>query len=489
MKNLRPQCEHPAIILNPSLKDLILHYGCYYKDNKKCYSSPKWYDEFPYFMFGKIKCNLTFEELDNYYIIDKDGEHVPMFMAVPCGKCVLCTEKKSKEWVTRAMCESQTSNSVPYFFTLTYNDCCMPWNGVRKGAMQRFLKRFRQNLNRYLGHTKNKIRYFICSEYGTKTKRPHYHGLLWNVPLLQVDHIVELLEKSWSFQVSKAVYDKFPNTKDKYGNPVFKFYDSKADVYRIRFGYVSASPCTEGRVRYCMKYMRKEAFIPKGKNNIFYLSSRRGGLGSAWIEQMLQQYRDNPQLLDVKLTDIWSGVPYTGSLPRYFKDKIAPTPSRLIKKEVRDNFKKWNYWSNKFHSLIGFHYTPNQRVLEHYPSLYYHQSRINVESLRYKYDVSFTYEKIEPYLLTLNTHINKRLKTNEEFDSYTRDVAKIVKYYETLLLKYDYDVQLSIDTPIYKKKHQFFVEEFINSQHEIPIFDKVDLIRRRRAREKSREIF
>lgn len=482
MKNLQIQCSSPAIILNPNLKDLILLNRNYHCNDKHytidSFQHSKWYMEFPYKKFGRIKRTLNIDDLSLYYVVDGLGERQPMFLAVPCGKCVLCSEKKAKEWSTRAMCESQTSCSPPIFFTLTYNDFCLPWNGVRKGACQRFIKRLRVNLERYM-NCKCKIRYYMCSEYGSKTGRPHYHGILWNLPLLEPRNITYLIQKSWSFDVSKKFYDTLPEQLDKYGDPVLKYYDFKDKRHRVLYGYTTNSVCTKGRVCYAMKYMRKDAVIPNGKNNIFFLSSRKGGLGSEWIESKLSEYRKNPSLLDVQLTDIWSSEKYTGVLPRFFKNKIAPSNSLLIKKDIRDTFKLWNYYTNKFHTFIGFEYTSNSRVLEHYPSLPFHRCRV--------YDG-------ESKRLLRQQHLQEHLQCHKDNpddwqDSYTRDLAKIIDYYEWRLLNYNYDVSLARSVPLYKKKHMQYMESFINSQPCSSISDKKFGICRARRIAQYREYF
>ena len=467
MKNLLPQCENPAIILNPNLKDLILlnrNYHCndvhITLDTRQ---HARWYLNFPYRKFYLIKRSITIDDLPLYYVVDATGERVPMFMAVPCNKCSICTERKANEWVTRSMCESQTSVSQPVFFTLTYNDFCLPHNGVRKGAMQRFMKRLRINIERYCGFKTN-IRYFICAEYGTKTKRPHYHGILWNLPLFEPRHLDDVINKSWSFATNRKFYDSVPSDLDQYGKPIFKFHDEKADVYRVMYGYTRTSICTDGRVRYAMKYMRKECDIPYKKNNIFFLSSRKGGIGSQWIESKINEYRKNPQLLDVQLTDVWSGQKYCGCLPKFFKLKICPYNSLLIKKEIRDNFKLWNYLSNKFHTYIGFDYSPNKRVIEHYPTLPYHQCKI--------YDGSSK-------LLS---------KAHVQLDDYTRDLSKMIDYLEWKLLEYDYDVSLARSAPIYKKEHLKYVENFISSQLVESVADKSYRIKYHRQISRHREL-
>lgn len=480
MKNLQPQCEKPAIILNSNLKDLVLLYGNYYLDNK-CYKvdyhiRSRYYMEFPYSKFSRIKKTLSFDELPNYYVIDANGERLPMFMAVACGKCSICKDKKAKEWSTRAMCEAQTSMSPPIFFTLTYNDYCLPRNGVRKGAMQRFMKRFRINVERYCKFKTN-IRYFICAEYGSKTKRPHYHGILWNLPLLNEKHLDELVDKSWSFATNKAFYDTISSEVDKYGYPIYKYHDADKDVYRVKFGYTRTSICTEGRVRYAMKYMRKESDIPemvdantgeiKSQNPIFYLASRKGGIGASWIETKLNEYRKNPSLLDVQLTDVWSGEKYIGCLPTFFKNKIAPSTSLIIKKDIRDKFKLWNYTLNKFHSVIGYHYEPNPKILEHYPALPFHKASVQ-------------YNKFDDAQCDECTVYENKMQFSRSLNNY-------LLLLEDELLQYQYDIGLSVTTPIYKKEHLGFIEKFIDSLPPTNIADKVAFLKRQKVRRLQRE--
>lgn len=482
MKNLLPQCEKPAIILNPNLKDLVLLYGNYYLNDKlykvDLYIKSRYFMEFPYSKFSRIKKHLSFDDIEKYYVIDGNGERQPIFMAVCCGKCPICKDKKAREWSTRAMCESQTSMSVPYFFTLTYNNNTLPRNGVRKGAMQRFMKRLRINVERYCGFKTN-IRYFICAEYGSKTKRPHYHGIIWNLPPLQERHVDDLIDKSWSFATSKNYYDSISDEKDMYGHPVYKYicYEKKKPQYRIKFGYTHTSQCTEGRVRYAMKYMRKESDIPsyvdtstgeiKYQNPIFYLASRRGGLGSSWIESKLEEYRKNPSLLDVKLTDVWSGEQYTGTMPQFFKNKICPTNSLLIKKSIRDTYKLWNYTLNKFHSAINYHYSPNPKILEKYPSLPFHKADIPFDKFDNSQCDEFTvYENQMQYSRSLNNYL---ILLEDE------------------LLAYEYDVGLAISSPLYKKEHLKYVEKYIASQPQMNVDDRMAFLERSRIRRVQKE--
>lgn len=464
------QCENPAIILNPHVKELVLKYRHYYINDKRYSINSSWYSEFPYHKLNKAKKYFTASssypepiDINSCYIVDADGVTQPLFIQVPCDKCVLCRDKKAKDWATRAMCESQYSSSIPLFITLTYNDLCLPSNGVRKGAAQRFMKRLRVNLERYTKQKSN-IRYFLCSEYGSKTCRPHYHALIWNFPVLNAAHIHDIIQKSWSFQVTKEYYDKVPNKRDEYGKLVFKYYDKDKDTYRHLYGYVYVSQITEGRVRYCMKYMRKDGNTPEKCNKVFFLSSRRnGGIGSQWIKEHAQMYRDNPQLVDVKITDIWSSEPYIGGIPRYYKDYIAPPPSKIVKKEIRDKLKDWQELSNQFHAAIGHHYEPNRRVLDKYPFFIYYKPFI------YKHP---RLPQVKP-----------------EHDVYTRDLANKITSLEQELLSYTYDLNLAISTPKYKDLHLMHITDYIATLPDVPVKEKAAAITRHRSRLRALEVF
>ena len=91
---------------------------------------------------------------------------------VPCGRCIPCRVQRSRMWVVRCLHEASYYKSN-VFITLTYNDSNLPVT-LSKRHMQLFVKRLRK----LLGY---KIKYFIGGEYGDKTYRPHYHGILFGV--------------------------------------------------------------------------------------------------------------------------------------------------------------------------------------------------------------------------------------------------------------------------------------------------------------------
>ncbi len=71
---------------------------------------------------------------------------------------------------------------------------------VSRSDIQKFLKRLRDRLyRRYKDEKDRKFRYFIASEYGPNTFRPHYHGILFTDSDRLATDIEELLRESWPF--------------------------------------------------------------------------------------------------------------------------------------------------------------------------------------------------------------------------------------------------------------------------------------------------
>ena len=196
----------------------------------------------------------------------------PVFGIYPCGKCLNCRARSRQEWVFRLRMEYKSSN-FGLFVTLTYSDEHLPLDGVCKRDIQLFLKRLRKNFN------SQALRYFIVSEYGDHTFRPHYHALLF-FNFDRNNDIYDIIEQAWSL-----------------GN--------------VQFGEIE-----EGSIVYCTKYCLKGSIVPPGQNENFRLLSKmHGGVGSSYLE-FQTDFHDlsSPSL-----------VRYQGDqapMPRYFREKM-----------------------------------------------------------------------------------------------------------------------------------------------------------------------
>lgn len=107
---------------------------------------------------------------------------------VPCGACPGCLRSLRSMWAFRINKTFQKAKNG-YFVTWTLNDkhivykpipfetdsgiIEVPFQSVDKSQVQKALKRLRvKNEN---------LKYFVVSEYGGQTSRPHYHGIVMNV--------------------------------------------------------------------------------------------------------------------------------------------------------------------------------------------------------------------------------------------------------------------------------------------------------------------
>ena len=97
---------------------------------------------------------------------------------LPCGRCIGCRLDKAKQWALRCHHEASmhTDND---FITLTYANENLPENNsLDKSHFSKFIRALRKK-------TKQKIRYYMCGEYGEAVEknnfiaRPHYHAIIF----------------------------------------------------------------------------------------------------------------------------------------------------------------------------------------------------------------------------------------------------------------------------------------------------------------------
>lgn len=120
----------------------------------------------------------------------------PASRTVPCGKCAACLSNRRTAWVSRLSYELfHSSNS--HFFTLTFDDDHLVYDIKERKpvALLDFVSKFMENVkSKLFRKQKNPLKYFVVSEYGPKTQRPHFHMLLFNLPL-SVD--LRTIENLW----------------------------------------------------------------------------------------------------------------------------------------------------------------------------------------------------------------------------------------------------------------------------------------------------
>lgn len=102
-----------------------------------------------------------------------------------CGQCMPCRVNNRRIWVTRLVLES-SQHPRTWFVTLTYRPENLPTHGTLVPKhLQDWLKRIRRHLEPDL------LRFYAVGEYGSKTKRPHYHALLFTPDRADIPKLVE----------------------------------------------------------------------------------------------------------------------------------------------------------------------------------------------------------------------------------------------------------------------------------------------------------
>ena len=242
---------------------------------------------------------------------------------IPCGKCIECKIRYQNQWMIRLYEEAKCHKHI-LFITLTYNEQKVPFyldkntgqifRTVYKDHIQKALKRFRINRERHLKQDATPFKYFITSEYGPSTYRPHYHGVIFGLSRMDFLPFLNDWRKNYGF---------FKCT-------VVKSFDDRHKLNACR--YVA---------KYCSKGEFECPYVEQGKvNKTFHLISKRLGYGyinklRKWhLSSIFHRFDSKHRFTSEYLDDILSRKNYQmGSfcyqLPRYYSNKIYGEQSRL----------------------------------------------------------------------------------------------------------------------------------------------------------------
>lgn len=257
------------------------------------------------------------------------GYNQPSFYDVPCGKCLECRNLGMSEWQTRLSYEIDSlykRKGVAIFLTFTYNDDNLPYIQLgdvmqscfdRKSVLK-FLNQLKVRIYRLYG--KRSYKYFFTSEYGSHTKRPHYHALFFLENVVNPTVFAETCRDLWVYGYMFPKFDLHKNTYvDNFGKP------SQITIRSLA-----------GGAKYVSKYITKDlsfydlphisAYLADNKNcdkNFLPKHWQSNGLGYSLVENLLADRYDEVAI-NVALTQ---GVfnPLFGKLmpiPRYAINKL-----------------------------------------------------------------------------------------------------------------------------------------------------------------------
>lgn len=276
---------------------------------------------------GKRKLKVVPFEVDHLFFDDGVWKPSPFesfdkkhplelhdYIMIPCGKCAGCRVDYSRQWANRLLLELQEYDPEKCFFlTLTYADDgltdgvkrfygdpvtgeAQPCLSLCKKDLQDFFKRLR-----YYYPTAN-IRYFACGEYGSQTRRPHYHAIVFDLPLDR----------------SKFVFHE----RSSIGHVYYRQQHLEEVIWQ--HGLVAIGDVTWSSCAYTARYVTKKLNGPASQFytdfNIdpeFCVMSRRPGIASHFYEE----HKDDLikyQFINVSTPD--GGRKFVN--PKYFMQKL-----------------------------------------------------------------------------------------------------------------------------------------------------------------------
>lgn len=230
---------------------------------------------------------------------------------IPCGSCFGCRMEYAENWSVRCTHEAKLWDHN-YFITLTYDDEHLPpFASLRPEDLQRFWKRLRKAVSGHReapdGSGEKPVRYFACGEYGSRTDRPHYHALLFNVALDMEQGHSEILERAWPHG----------------SHLVSEFTPGRA---RYVAGY--AAKKVKGRIASDLRYSVINETTGELVKRVpeFNRMSRKPGIGVWYFERYRQDFFRG------FVTDP-GGV--KRRLPRYYRDRLLSDPDFEYADELR----------------------------------------------------------------------------------------------------------------------------------------------------------
>lgn len=220
------------------------------------------------------------------------GETGYKIIQIPCGKCIGCRLSYSRQWANRCLLEAQNWKDNQ-FITLTYATENLSFSKEKQVDIEtgeifnlptlvpEDLTKFMKDLRRFYKYHYNheNIRFYACGEYGEKYNRPHFHLIVFNLPIDDKEYLFTTNQKN-------NVY-----TSDTISKIWGKGLVSIGDVTWDSAAYVA---------RYVMKKLKgreSENYKKMGIVPEFVRMSRKEGIAKAYYEQHKNEIYENDEII------------------------------------------------------------------------------------------------------------------------------------------------------------------------------------------------
>lgn len=207
-------------------------------------------------------------------------------LELPCNKCIGCKLDRARSWSIRIMHEAQLYDSN-LFVTLTYEN-----SRVGKGSwradwrvlslelrdLQLFMKRLRRRVKGVSqvvdtdGRKSWPIRFFAAGEYGSRSKRAHWHAILFNA---RFPDQRRLMNGTWRSALCEELWGQ--------GNVVIGDVSGASAAYVA--GYTLKKVHGQGAAEHYEDVVDLSTGELMSRRPEFVVMSRRPGIGSRWFDR------------------------------------------------------------------------------------------------------------------------------------------------------------------------------------------------------------
>lgn len=257
------------------------------------------------------------------YVEHSTGEYIEP-ISLPCGKCIGCRLEYSRQWANRCVLESLSyPQNCNWFLTLTIDDDHIGeytndkgFATVRTDDITKFMKDLRRHWS-YHHDVSEGIRFFGASEYGDESLRPHYHILVFGLPL----------------------YDLKKYKNNHQGDCLYSS-DELDEIWKN--GFVTVGEFNWNTAAYTARYVMKKA---KGSDSAFYDAlgiepektrmSRRPGIGQLYLDHNINEIYQ----LDEIILPSSCGNSHVIAPPKYFDKKLKESDEALYY-QIKDQRKR-----------------------------------------------------------------------------------------------------------------------------------------------------
>ena len=173
---------YPLVELDDNKRKVLLDYGMVIENR-----------DFSNLNIYSLEWNKAIKDRSVFYSFNRAAKKYGIksfikYVNIPCGHCEECNKSKSRSWAFRILKEAEKYNNN-FFITFTYDDEFLPMVRVYDNYVNTLIydeiSKFNKKLKTYLKRKglNSTFRFYGVGEYGSKTLRPHYHVIYFNLDI------------------------------------------------------------------------------------------------------------------------------------------------------------------------------------------------------------------------------------------------------------------------------------------------------------------